>query len=89
MAFATSNLMRSNCGANDAVSGNWSCTAGDTPGTFVIGSGNVVQYDFDPALTTGPSEKPLVTASVASGQTTLTIYHHQTVTNGKFRVVFE
>lgn len=90
MAFSTSNLNRQNLGSCNAVSGTWTGTAGDAAGSLVIGSGNVVAYDFDPGLSSnGPSEKPLVSASVASGQTTLSVYYHQTITAGKFRVVFE
>lgn len=88
MAFATSNVVSRNNGSTRTITGNWSCTAGDTPGTLAIGSGNVISCDFDPASTTSPSEKPLVTASTSAGTTTLTIYHHATVANGKFRVEF-
>jgi hypothetical protein len=88
MAFATSNLAAHSAGSTRTVTGNWSCTAGDAPGTIVIGSSSVIAYDFDPASTTSPSEKPLVTASTSGNQTTLTVYHHQTVTTGKFRIEY-
>jgi hypothetical protein len=88
MAFSTSNVAVGNNGNRRVLTGNWSCLATDAPGTIVIGSGYVSSFDFDPAVTSGPAEKPLVSASVSSGQTTLTVNHHQTVTNGKFRVEY-
>lgn len=88
MAFGTSNLAVKNNGTIRALVGNWSCLSGDAPGTIDIGSGYVASYDFDPASTVSPSEKPLVTASVSGGITTLTVYHHKTVTNGKFKIEY-
>lgn len=88
MAFATSNLVVRNGGSTRIVTGNWSCSAGDTPGTLQIGAGGIVDAQFDPNTTTSPSEIPMVSASSASGLTTLTVYHHQTVSNGRFRVEY-
>lgn len=88
MAFATSNLVV-RCGGNTRLlTGNWSASAGDAPGTIVIGSGNVINAEFDPRLSTGPSEFPAVATSVTNGQTTVTVYHHQTVTNGTFEIEY-
>lgn len=88
MAFSTSNLQARNYGSTRGMTGNWSCTAGDAPGTIAIGAANVISYDFDPATSSGPSEKPLVSASTSGSTTTLTIYHHQTVSNGKFKIEY-
>ena len=88
MAFATSNLVARNTGSYRSVSGNWSCLAGDAPGTIDIGAANVISYDFDPASTSSPQEKPLVTGTTVGNITTLTVYTHKTVTAGKFRIEF-
>lgn len=88
MAFATSNLALSNGGNKRVLTGNWSGTVGDTAGSLEIGSGYVSSFDFDPGVSTGPAEKPLVTASVSNGVTTLSVHYHQTVTSGKFRVEY-
>lgn len=88
MAFATSNVVARNYGSTRGVTGNWSCSSGDAPGTLDIGSAGVISFDFDPASTTSPQEKPLVTASTTGSITTLTVYHHKTVTNGKFKIEY-
>lgn len=88
MAFATSNPVLRSGGSTRIFTGNWSCSAGDAPGTIDIGAANVIAYDFDPASTSSPSEKPLVTASTSGSTTTLTVYHHKAVTTGKFRIEY-
>lgn len=88
MAFATSNLVARNYGNTRVVTGSWSCAAGDSPGTIAVGAANVISYDFDPGLSTGPVEKPFVTSSVSGAITTLTVAHHQTVTAGKFKIEY-
>lgn len=88
MAFATSNVLAGNAGNRRTVTGVWTSSAGDAPGTISIGSANVTSYDFDPNVSSGSSEKPLVSASVSGATTTLSVYHHQTITAGKFRIEF-
>jgi len=88
MAFSTSNLVARNYGSSRGMTGTWSCTAGDAPGTIAIGAANVISYDFDSNTTGSPSEKPLVSQSTSGSTTTLTVYHHQTVTSGRFRIEF-
>ncbi len=88
MAFATTNLSAGVSGNHRTVSGSWSGVVGDAAGSIAIGSANVISYDFDPNLTTGPTEKPICSASTSGNTTTLTVYNHQTVTSGKFRIEF-
>ena len=90
MAFSTANLMANSQGNIRGVSGTWTGNAGDAAGSFTIGSGNVLEYDFDPGLSSGgPTEKPLVSSAASGNNTVLTIYYHQTVTAGKFNVTFK
>jgi len=88
MAFSTSNLVLRCGGSTRILTGNWSANAGDTPGTIAIGSGNIVNAEFDPRLATGPAEYPSISTSVSGNQTTVTVYHHQTVTNGTFSIEY-
>lgn len=90
MAFSTSNVVANSQGSLRSVSGDWTGSAGDSAGSYTVGSARVVSYDFDPGLgSSGPAEKALVSASVSSGQTTLSVFYHQTITAGKFLVVFK
>jgi len=89
MAFATSDLKFNVSGSNRVMTGKWTCSAGDTAGTIDIGSANVISAEFDPNLASGgPAEKPLVSRSTSGSTTTLTIYHKQTVTDGKFKIEY-
>lgn len=88
MAFATTNLVARNQGSFRVLTGNWSATAGDTPGTITMGTGNIIGATFDPRLSTGPSENCPISTSTTSGQTTVTVYHKQTVANGVFKIEF-
>ena len=88
MAFATSNLVARSTGSTRTMTGSWSAAVGDSPGTIAIGAANVIAFDFDPGVSTGPTEKPLVTQSVSGAITTLTINHKQTVTAGRFRIEY-
>lgn len=88
MAFATTNVVARNGGTVRVMTGNWSATVGDTPGTIVIGAANVINAVFDPRLSTGPSESCAIGTSTSSGQTTVTVYHKQTVANGVFKIEF-
>jgi hypothetical protein len=88
MAFATSNLVARNLGSIRMLTGNWSANAGDTPGTIAIGAGNIISASFDPRLSSGPSEICPIATSVSNGQTTVTVYHKQTVANGVFKIEY-
>ncbi len=88
MAFATSNLVVRCPGSTRVLTGNWTCAAGDAPGTIAIGSGAILSSEFDPRLSLGPSEKPMISTSTTGGVTTVTVYHHATVTAGTFKIEY-
>lgn len=89
MAFATTNVTSGVRGNVKYLSGDWTASVGDTPGTIAIATGNLFSYDFSPGANSGiAQEKPLVTVSFASGISTITINHHNDVSNGTFVVEY-
>ena len=89
MAFATSQLTSGVRGNKRYVSGKWTGSAGDAAGTIVIGSSEVQSVEFDPRIgSSGPAERPLISTSASSGQTTVSVYYKQNVTDGRFTITY-
>lgn len=90
MAFSTSNVQTGRIfGGVNTYIGDWSGTAGDAPGTITLGGGRVYLAHFECQDSTGgPVELVPCSVSVSSGTITLTVNNHDTVTLGRFFVVF-
>lgn len=89
MAFSTSNVQGGKIfGGVSTYVGDWSGTVGDAPGTITLGGGRVYLAVFRSEDTAGPQEDPDASATVSAGVITLTVYNHQTVTNGRFFIVY-
>ncbi len=89
MAFSTTNVQTGTLFAGCKMyMGDWSGVAGDAPGTITLAGGRVYLANFTNADTGSPQEDPDSTVSVASGIITMSVYNHQTVTNGRFLIVY-
>lgn len=90
MAFATSNLSRENYGSVNVLRGNWTGTVGDAAGTVTVAGGAVFSAHFEDNLTSGPDQGLVpVSVSTSSGQSTVSVYNHATVTSGTFEIRFK
>lgn len=89
MAFSTSNV-QSAMVANGVkiLCGDWSGTVGDATGSMTLAGGRVYLVAFRSEDTTGPQEDPDATSSISAGTITLSVYNHQTVTNGRFIIIY-
>jgi hypothetical protein len=89
MAFTTSNVQGGMLfGPCKIFCGAYSGTAGDAPGTITLGGGEVYACLVQSQDTTGPDEDAAHSVSVSGNTITLTIYNHQTVTRGRFFIVY-
>ena len=87
MAFATANVRRSVFGNLKVTAGDWTANQGDTPGTIGVEGGRVYVAEFSIQDTDSPSEKPLHSVSTSGNVTTVTVYHHDNVTTGRFLII--
>jgi hypothetical protein len=89
MAFSTSNVQSGRIfGGVNIYCGDWSGTAGDAPGTITLGGGRVYLAEFRNEDTGSPQEYPDSSVSVLNGVITMSVYNHQTVSNGRFFIVY-
>ncbi len=88
MAFSTTVVRNGVEGDFKVIWGTWSGSASDTPGSLVLGAGYIRDAEFLPNLSSGPSERVNVSGLGTSGSGTLTVYNHQDVTSGSFKVSF-
>lgn len=89
MAFSTSNVQTAMISSSlKFYSGDWSGTAGDAPGTISVGGGRVFLAEFRNEDTGSPQETPDVTVTSSGGIMTVTVYNHQTVTTGRFLIIY-
>ena len=87
MAFATARVSRGVQGNHRVITGEWTGAVGDANGTFDVEGGTIYACDFLSNITTGPVEKVHAAPTSTSGAvTTITVYNHQTVTAGTFRI---
>lgn len=89
MAFSTTNVQTATlAGGIKFYAGDWSGTVGDAPGTITLAGGRVYSHSFRNADTGSPGEEPDATETIAAGIITLTVYNHQTITNGRFLIIY-
>lgn len=89
MAFTTSNVQSGMVfGGVKIYLGDWSGTVGDAAGTITLSGGRVYLAVFGNQDSTGPQEDPDASVSVSGSTITMTVYNHQTVTNGRFFIVY-
>lgn len=85
MAFATSNVRKENAGSMKVTVGDWSAGVGDAAGTIGVEGGWVIplffSFDTSGALQDVPTR---VSPSTTGNVTTVTVYHIEDVTTGKF-----
>lgn len=91
MAFSTSNVQTGRIfGGVNTYIGDWSGSAGDAAGTITLGGGRVYLAHFESQdASGGPVE--LVPCSVSvngTGVITLTVNNHDSVTLGRFFIVY-
>ena len=88
MAFATTNVKKSIFGNMKVLVGNWSGAAGDAPGTIQVEGGQVYLANFDPQVSSGPTQLRVTTApSGTTGVVTVSVANNMTVTAGTFIVI--
>lgn len=89
MAFATSNVSRGVQGNHKVLTGNWTGTVGDAAGTLTLEGGTVYDMAFNSHKTDGPVERCHAAHTSTSGAiATVTVYNHETVTAGTFRIEY-
>ena len=89
MAFATSNVQGGMIfGPVKVFCGDWSGTAGDAPGTINLAGGRVYFHSFRNEDTGSPVEEPDATVTVSGTSITMSVYNHQTVSNGRFFIIY-
>lgn len=89
MAFSVTNVQSAMLGGPVKIyCGDWSGTVGDAPGTITLGGGRVYLAVFRSEDTGSPQEEPDSAITVSSGTITMTVYNHQTVTSGRFCIVY-
>lgn len=89
MAFSTSNTQSGMLfGPMKVFMGAFSGTAGDAAGTITLGGGEVYFVGVQNQDTSSPNEDPDYSVSISGSTITVTIYNHQTVTRGRFFIVY-
>jgi len=89
MAFATSNVKKEYFGGLKVTFGDWSAASGDAAGTIGVEGGRVylasfTSYDSTGALQEVPAR---VSVSTSGAVTTVTVYHLEDVTTGRFLII--
>lgn len=89
MAFATSNVNRSVFGDLKVTYGEWTASEGDAAGTIGVEGGQVYLANFISQDSSGNIQIAPCRVSVSgtSGVVTITVYHQETVTTGRFLIV--
>lgn len=89
MAFAITNVQTASvAGGIKFYVGDWSGVVGDAPGTITLAGGRVYLHSFRNEDTGTPGEEPDATATITAGVITLTVYNHQTITSGRFLIIY-
>lgn len=89
MAFTTSNVQGGSAfGPLKFYCGDYSGTAGDAAGTITLNGGRVYTALFSNQDNTSPTEDPDTNISVSGQTITITVGNHQTVTNGRFLIIY-
>lgn len=85
MALALTNPVVSASGSDFVLSGTWTASGGDAAGTVALGR-PAKSAEFFPNLTSGPTSAQVLVSGL--GSTTLTVYHQEAVTDGRFRITY-
>jgi len=88
MAFATTNIRTANLGTLKAYAGDWTGSVGDAAGTITLNGGRVYFARFDNQDADSTKEDVLFDVSASGSTITITVYNHQTVTIGRFFIIF-
>lgn len=90
MAFSTSNVQTGRLfGGVNTYIGDWSGVAGDAAGSITLGGGRVYLAHFEAQDSTGgPVELVPCSVSVSAGVITLTVNNKDSVTQGRFFIIF-
>ena len=86
MAFATSVVQNKHL---RATVGKWTALEGDAAGTIAVEGGFVVSATFTSIDSSGNIQPIPVrwSESVSGNVTTITVYHQETVTDGRFIII--
>ena len=86
MAFATTVVQTKHL---RATVGKWTSTEGDAAGTIAVEGGFVVAAIFTSIDSSGnvQTHHPRWSESVSDNITTITVYHQETVTDGRFIII--
>lgn len=88
MAFATANVRKSAFGDLKVTAGDWTVSAGDAAGTIGVEGGRVYLAEFSVQDTDTPTGgKVNISPSTTGNVTTVTVYHNETVTTGRFLII--
>jgi hypothetical protein len=89
MAFATANVRRSVFGDMNITAGDWTASEGDAAGTIGVEGGRVYMANFTSQDSSGNIQiAPCrVSVSTSGNVTTVTVYHQETVTTGRFLII--
>lgn len=88
MAFADSLKRTESLGSSWLTTGKWTGTVGDAAGTITVPGQQVLSAQFDTNLSSGGPTGPVAWSYTASnGISTVSVYHHQTVTDGRYAIV--
>lgn len=88
MAFATSNVRVESLGHSWLTTGTWTGAVGDAAGTLTVPGQQVLSGKFDTNLSSGGPTAPVAWSfSASNGVSTVSVYYHQTVTDGKFAII--
>jgi hypothetical protein len=89
MAFATSNTQGGSVGSLKFFAGDWSGAAGDASGTVTVSGGRIYLASFSDQDADNPKDVGCAFDVSASGTTiTITVHNHDTVTNGRFLLIY-
>ena len=89
MAFAATNVQRTNIGNLKTTRGDWTGAVGDAAGTIGVEGGRVYFADFN-IQPTAPSQYQVsvpYSVSTSGAVTTITVYYNEAVTAGEFFIV--
>ena len=88
MAFATSNVQRTNIGNLKTTRGDWTGAVGDAAGSFGVEGGRVYFCNFNMQVSSGAYvESVPYSVSVSGAVATITVYYQNAVTAGEFLIV--
>ena len=88
MAFATSNVQTDYTGRLQITYGDFTCLAGDPPGTITVKGGRVLLCKFQDQDPGTPQQTVFLFSTTQSGATTtITVYCNEPVVTGRFVIM--